>query len=204
MTRAEIAKRYYDKNRERILAERKDPAYRERDKVRRRARAASNPDAKEKARARCKAYYWANVEAERARGREKREKDLEGRKAYNAEYLPKYRERNHERLKGVTKRWRDANPDVLRTLHNKRRAREAGATGHHTEADVRTQILRQRGKCYWCGTMLGKKRKDYHADHVWPLILGGTNGPENIVVACPRCNCSKRHKTPAEFAGRLL
>ena len=44
---------------------------------------------------------------------------------------------------------------------------------------------------------------DYHVDHVIPLILGGSNGPENLVIACPRCNLSKGAKMPHEFSERL-
>jgi 5-methylcytosine-specific restriction endonuclease McrA len=35
-------------------------------------------------------------------------------------------------------------------------------------------------------------------------VLGGSNGPENIVIACPHCNQSKNAKHPMDFCGRLL
>lgn len=40
-------------------------------------------------------------------------------------------------------------------------------------------------------------------DHVVPLIKGGGNGPENIVVACATCNLKKGAKLPHEFSERL-
>lgn len=43
-----------------------------------------------------------------------------------------------------------------------------------------------------------------HIDHVWPLSKGGSNGPENLVLACAECNLRKSAKTPMEFAGVLL
>jgi 5-methylcytosine-specific restriction endonuclease McrA len=39
---------------------------------------------------------------------------------------------------------------------------------------------------------------------VVPLVLGGGNGPENIVVCCPNCNLKKHSKHPMEFCGRML
>jgi 5-methylcytosine-specific restriction endonuclease McrA len=39
----------------------------------------------------------------------------------------------------------------------------------------------------------------YHVDHVVPLSRGGSDGPENIVISCPRCNCSKSSKLPEEW-----
>lgn len=44
----------------------------------------------------------------------------------------------------------------------------------------------------------------YHVDHVHPIAKGGSNGRENIVLACRKCNLSKRDRLPIEFAGRLL
>ena len=74
--------------------------------------------------------------------------------------------------------------------------------GTHTAAAVRSQYGRQRGRCYWCGKKVpwGKK----HVDHVVPLALGGSNGPENLVVSCVRCNARKGAKHPMDFAGRML
>jgi len=37
-----------------------------------------------------------------------------------------------------------------------------------------------------------------------PVILGGSNGPANIVAACPHCNQRKAAKHPMDFAGILF
>jgi 5-methylcytosine-specific restriction endonuclease McrA len=76
-----------------------------------------------------------------------------------------------------------------------------GNGGTHTAADVAAQRARQRGRCYWCHEKVGKS---YHVDHVMPLALGGSNGPENIVIACISCNLRKSAKHPMDWAGRLL
>jgi 5-methylcytosine-specific restriction endonuclease McrA len=65
---------------------------------------------------------------------------------------------------------------------------------------VRDQYGRQRGRCYYCHEKVGDS---YHVDHVIPLALGGGNGPENLVIACPRCNLTKYAKHPMDFAGVL-
>lgn len=66
--------------------------------------------------------------------------------------------------------------------------------------DIRSLAVRQNGRCYWChGPMTVR-----HIDHVWPLSKGGSNGPENLVLACAPCNQLKSAKTPMEFAGRLF
>jgi 5-methylcytosine-specific restriction endonuclease McrA len=81
------------------------------------------------------------------------------------------------------------------------------ASGTHTAEDIAAQYERQRGKCYWrhanqdCWVTL---EDGYHVDHVTPLILGGGNGPENLVIACPRCNHRKNAKHPMDFAGQMF
>lgn len=136
----------------------------------------------------------------------------EERVAYNAAYDADHREERAAyqavyRAAHVEDRaayqlaWAAAHPEELRTHWRNRRARQRNAPGVHTAADVRAQYARQKGICFWCPEKVGDT---YHVDHVVPLILGGSNGPENIVIACPTCNLSKGGKHPQEFCGRLL
>jgi 5-methylcytosine-specific restriction endonuclease McrA len=144
----------------------------------------------------------------------------------NPEYHPKYR---HENVEGIRRwyvdhkdevrdagrcwradhperaaesrrLWREANPEKRAASHRNRRARKLAAGGAHTAADVAAQYERQHGRCYYCRVQVGMA---YHVDHVIPLILGGSNGPENLVVACPACNLAKHARNPQEFAGIL-
>lgn len=82
-----------------------------------------------------------------------------------------------------------------------RRARKIGSLSCYTCADIRAQKNRQKGRCFWCSETLNNK---YHIDHVTPLCLGGSNGVENIVVSCPRCNMAKHTRHPMDWAGILL
>lgn len=115
----------------------------------------------------------------------------------------KYRVANAPQISAKKSEWTRANKDKGREAHGRRRARKLDAGGSHTAADIRLQYKAQRGKCYYCAKKVGKK---YHADHVIPLVRGGSNGPENIVIACPTCNISKGSKLPSEWEGsnRLL
>lgn len=128
----------------------------------------------------------------------------------------KYRAENPEKRRGSLARWVKANPERSKALHDafleahpgyerltraRRRARLANADGSHTIEDIQKQYVRQHGRCYYCGKDVGEK---YHVDHVMPLAKGGSNGPENLVIACPQCNHQKKDKLPVDFCGRLL
>jgi 5-methylcytosine-specific restriction endonuclease McrA len=83
----------------------------------------------------------------------------------------------------------------------RRRTRERGSGGTHTAQDVQRQGDSQKWKCWWCSKPC---TDNYHVDHLVPLARGGHNDPSNIVITCPRCNCSKNDKLPQEWIGRLL
>jgi 5-methylcytosine-specific restriction endonuclease McrA len=112
----------------------------------------------------------------------------------------KWKRANRDQLREYLNNWMRSNPQKNSEYHNRRRALIAAATGDHTAADVRVQYERQNGRCLYCEKKVGE---DYHVDHVIPLSKGGSNGPENIVIACSSCNCKKKDKMPAEFCGRL-
>lgn len=88
-----------------------------------------------------------------------------------------------------------------RAAEHLRRARALQAGGSFNAHDIAELFQSQKGRCYWCACSI---KDSYHVDHVWPLSKGGSNGPENLVLACPTCNQKKHAKTPMEFAGRLL
>lgn len=119
------------------------------------------------------------------------------RRVYNADYHVAHSEQINARIR----EWGRNNPDMLRASSHRRRASKRGAPGTHGSADIVAQRKRQHGRCYWCGE---KIRGTDHVDHVMPLALGGSDGPENLVIACPSCNFSKGAKHPMEWAGCLL
>jgi 5-methylcytosine-specific restriction endonuclease McrA len=109
-----------------------------------------------------------------------------------------------DKAKSASDAWREANPERYQATNRaggaRRRSRVRNAPGSYTIEDVLAQYGRQKGRCFWCHGKVDK----YHVDHVVPLARGGSNGPENIVIACPACNLSKNAKHPMDFAGVML
>lgn len=87
--------------------------------------------------------------------------------------------------------------EKIRVKIRRRRARVRGSTRHHTVEDVRIAMEIQQGRCFYCDTDVSTK---FTVDHLIPLVRGGSDGPENIVIACANCNFRKADKTPEEFA----
>lgn len=169
---------------------------------------------KEKAAEYGRAYHAANKQKDNARARkyraanpermaEYKKKWVEIQGEYVVEYKRAWRIAHKKRLAEKDLAWARANPEKVKARGQRRRARKAGAEGTHTAADIQAQYKAQHGKCYYCN---GKVGEDYHVEHVIPLSRGGSNGPENIVIACPTCNLRKGDKLPSEWpeGGRLL
>jgi hypothetical protein len=155
-----------------------------------------------------KAYRLANRDAIAARKRAYDVANRERRSEYNRAnserqraYWKWYRETFPDRVDQCNTAWRERNHDAILTKNRNRRAAERRAEGTHCHADVVNQFERQRGRCFWCHKTLSK---GYHVDHVVPLCKGGTNSPENLVICCPRCNCSKRGTHPMDWVGVML
>lgn len=89
---------------------------------------------------------------------------------------------------------RRANREAARSYVRNRRAAIKGLGGIHTKNDINGLFAMQCGKCWYCQ----KKLTNYHVDHRIPIAKGGRNGPENLVLACPRCNQTKGAKMPWE------
>lgn len=52
------------------------------------------------------------------------------------------------------------------------------------------------GQCWYCGVMTNPF-ENFHADHIHPVIDGGTNDLTNLVPCCQRCN-NEKHALPLE------
>lgn len=154
-------------------------------------------------RKRVRDYYHANKDKERERHRRWRKQALAQRAAYMRQWHRKHPERGKEKREKLKREHPERYRAYYKQGEARRRARERAADGCFTTQDILTQYKHQRGKCYYCGKKVGKV---YHVDHVVPLSRGGSNGPENIVIACPTCNMRKASKLPHEWGegGRLL
>lgn len=109
--------------------------------------------------------------------------------------------KSREKSIARTQRYQKRHPEVRQFHERKRRARKANAAGIFTKADVDLLYRSQKGKCWHCGKSI---ESGYHIDHLIPLSRGGSNWPNNLVLACPSCNLSKGAKMPHEWNGKLF
>ena len=147
-------------------------------------------------------YRADNVEHVKAIEKRAMERFAQARPARLREIKLTYARANAERMNEYSRQYRRLHPDKKRAETQRYRARKALAPGSHTAADIRKQLAAQKRKCWWCFTPLDGN--GYHVDHLIPLYRQGSNGPENIVIACPACNLGKNARMPWEFNGRLL
>lgn len=108
------------------------------------------------------------------------------------------------RKRAYMRRYRRENPVKTAAQTRTKKARRRNAPGKHTGADVTSIGNRQKWRCAWCRKPCSA---DYHVDHIIPLAKGGTNWPNNLCIACPTCNMSKKDRLPHVFAqtmGMLL
>ena len=153
---------------------------------------------RERLREKDRQYSRDNREKRAAANRRYREENAEALREYEAKRSKTPKRRALSRR--VNREWHANNPAKAKAKKARRRAAEATADGTITAADIRAQKKRQRGRCYWCSEKVGR---DFHVDHFVPLSKGGSNGPENVVIACPPCNLRKNNLLPSEFAGVL-
>lgn len=143
------------------------------------------------------------------RGKEYRQNNAERIANYMSQWRTKHIERELDRSRQYQRANRNQvlanrrekyaeNPDLARAQRDLKRAKKAGAPGEYTADDVKARYKAQAGKCYYCSQDLNN---EYQIDHVIPLSRGGSNWPENIVVACKSCNSSKRNKLLSEWSG---
>jgi 5-methylcytosine-specific restriction endonuclease McrA len=119
--------------------------------------------------------------------------------AHVAEHNAWYKAKHALTISEWKKRYRAENMERHALYERTRRARKAGADGFHTIEDVWRILTSQNHQCAYCPFVLFR----FHIDHIMPLVLGGSDGPENIQALCPRCNMRKGPKHPDVFA-RLM
>jgi 5-methylcytosine-specific restriction endonuclease McrA len=90
-----------------------------------------------------------------------------------------------------------SNACIRRSSRRRRRAREAGAPGDFTYAQIMRQYLKQGQVCAYCNT---KPVGLPDPEHVLALSRGGRNDMTNLVAACRPCNTDKGDLTLEEWA----
>ncbi len=149
--------------------------------------------------------------ANRQRTNELAKKSVERRAPSISEKRRRKYAENKEKFLAATRSWRKKNKEKIgqyaceyqRThrplkaaIQRNRRARIAESYGFHTLNEINDLYLKQKSKCACCRNHLGT---NYHADHVMPLALGGSNDIYNIQLLCRMCNQIKHCKDPIVF-----
>lgn len=115
---------------------------------------------------------------------------------------------NKEKVRQIKKEWADRNPESSVATAATRRARIKSVGGKISHKEIKSLLIKQKGKCANCLITLKKSGKNrYHVDHVTPIALGGANDILNIQLLCPPCNLRKSAKDPIQWAnenGKLL
>lgn len=123
---------------------------------------------------RSRSYKWYHAHPDKAREKSK-----------------KWHCENPEKSKEANRKWHQENPDKSCAKSHRRRARKTNAGGNYTAAEWKSMIDHYDNKCLCCG------RDDVKltADHVIPVIKGGTSSIDNIQPLCQSCNSRKHDKT---------
>jgi 5-methylcytosine-specific restriction endonuclease McrA len=143
------------------------------------------------------AYYARHPDRCIASTLASRAKDPEKARVRDRRYVDEHRQERSD----YARKYRAEHLDSFRAWASKRRATkrsapDAGLSNADTDA---AQLRRQRRRCYLCGQkIIGR---NWHRDHIVPLSRDGTSdGPWNIIIACPTCNVRKHNKLPHEWS----
>lgn len=72
---------------------------------------------------------------------------------------------------------------------------------HDIPKEVREAVYAKfQGRCAYCE----RKSQRWHYDHIVPESRGGPSLPDNLALACPRCNLSKNDRTPDEWGHQVI
>ena len=79
---------------------------------------------------------------------------------------------------------------------------------HPLSSAVRRKVTRTYLACFYCGAWPTRSRRGWDSvrlevDHLVPVAQGGTNEPNNLVMACESCNRSKQEKAVAAWVTEI-
>lgn len=90
-------------------------------------------------------------------------------------------------------------PERIKARKNLERARRLKAPGSFTAAQWRAVVTAQISCCAACGD-----KTKMTADHIIPLIRGGTNWAWNLQGLCLNCNCRKRDSIDFQLLAPMI
>jgi hypothetical protein len=104
------------------------------------------------------------------------------------------------RLKALRK-YRKTDKGRMASRINSHNRRTLG--GEFSKADIDRQLIAQKKRCYYCCELFSITLP-YTVEHIIAVSRGGTNDPYNLLLACGRCNSSKRNKPWHPITGQGL
>jgi 5-methylcytosine-specific restriction endonuclease McrA len=171
----EYNRRYYLKNKEKILAERKTPEYREKARVWE-AKTYATAEGRAKRAAQSRAHYAANP----------------GRRARETASATQWH-RDHPYQTALTMKAANANQG----------ARKHGCEGKLGLKDIQGMVdAWVPFECAYCSCQLSREKGlgiRFEIDHVIPLAKQGPNTVDNLVLCCRPCNIAKGNKIVRKY-----
>lgn len=107
----------------------------------------------------------------------------------NAARTRDYHRRNPGYVLEYSRRYRKLNPDTIKALKQRRRARKRQAPGCFTGGEWAALCAMYNHTCLCCSRC--EPDVKLVPDHVIPLVKGGSNAIENIQPLCVSCNSKK-------------
>lgn len=152
---------------------------------------------REKRLAKMRAAYWADPTKRRQQARAWHRAHPEKAKRARLEWSRK----NRQKSNSIKYEWRKRNREKARIIasncfHRRKIRQKSAGAARYSVTEIKNTVSVQQNKCYWC---LCELTDGYHIDHFIPIVSGGSNSIENIVISCPKCNRSKGAKMPWEF-----
>ena len=175
--RKEQSRRYYLKHRTEIL--KRVEKYRNKNRLKLRARDRKKYAINEKFRKKCTAYQkvYRKENPDKVRDMQR-----------------KYRQKHEERLREYHNNWKrkwgkTPKGKLASSLKGYRRRALLKDIGTHTDKEWKIIVEKHKGRCAIC-----KKKKKLTKDHIKPLSKGGTNTIDNIQPLCQPCNAKKGNR----------
>ena len=136
-----------------------------------------------------KKYAKENRKRIRARNKKRYHTDEDYRQTLKLA-KEKWEKANRTRINTTTREWHVRNPGKSSEYHTRYRTQKANNGGNHTANEFIALCEEYGNLCLAC-----KEERPLTADHIVPVIMGGSNNISNIQPLCQPCNSKKWTQT---------